>query len=366
MTTDRHTVTTTARTRPPRSAALDRRLATRGRRVLGDPGQGRRPPQPDLLRAQRAHRLLGLEPVVGAGALPRARATASTRRRSSCSPPCRPWSARCCGSRTPSRSAGSAAATGRSSPPCCCWSRPILIAIFLEPGVSFNTLLVVSLFAGCRRRQLRLLDDQHQRLLPGPAEGLGAGHQRRRRQPRRARGPAGRAARAGHARDAAPAGHGRDLHPADHPGRRRRGPVHGQPDPEQQRQGGHPRGHAGTRETWIMALLYIGTFGSFIGFGFAFGQVLLVQFPDAVPHPGQGGRADLPRPAARLADPAVRRRAGRPVQGVGGHLLQLHRHGAGAVHRAGRLPAELAAAVHLSASCCCSSSAASATGRPTR
>jgi NNP family nitrate/nitrite transporter-like MFS transporter len=28
-----------------------------------------------------------------------------------------------------------------------------------------------------------------------------------------------------------------------------------------------------------MSLLYIGTFGSFIGFGFAFGQVLLVQFP---------------------------------------------------------------------------------------
>jgi NNP family nitrate/nitrite transporter-like MFS transporter len=32
--------------------------------------------------------------------------------------------------------------------------------------------------------------------------------------------------------------------------------------------------------TWIMSLLYIGTFGSFIGFGFAFGQVLQVQFGD--------------------------------------------------------------------------------------
>jgi MFS transporter, NNP family, nitrate/nitrite transporter len=30
--------------------------------------------------------------------------------------------------------------------------------------------------------------------------------------------------------------------------------------------------------TWIMSTLYIGTFGSFIGFGFAFGQVLQVQF----------------------------------------------------------------------------------------
>jgi MFS transporter, NNP family, nitrate/nitrite transporter len=31
-------------------------------------------------------------------------------------------------------------------------------------------------------------------------------------------------------------------------------------------------------DTWIVSLLYIGTFGSFIGFGFAFGQVLQVQF----------------------------------------------------------------------------------------
>ena len=34
-----------------------------------------------------------------------------------------------------------------------------------------------------------------------------------------------------------------------------------------------------------MSLLYIGTFGSFIGFSFAFGQVLLVQFPDQFPTP---------------------------------------------------------------------------------
>jgi NNP family nitrate/nitrite transporter-like MFS transporter len=31
---------------------------------------------------------------------------------------------------------------------------------------------------------------------------------------------------------------------------------------------------------WVMSFLYIGTFGSFIGFSFAFGQVLLIQFPD--------------------------------------------------------------------------------------
>jgi MFS transporter, NNP family, nitrate/nitrite transporter len=38
-------------------------------------------------------------------------------------------------------------------------------------------------------------------------------------------------------------------------------------------------------QTWIMSLLYIGTFGSFIGFGFAFGQVLLVRFPEQFPQP---------------------------------------------------------------------------------
>jgi MFS transporter, NNP family, nitrate/nitrite transporter len=39
------------------------------------------------------------------------------------------------------------------------------------------------------------------------------------------------------------------------------------------------------RHTWIMSFLYIGTFGSFIGFSFAFGQVLLVQFPESFPKP---------------------------------------------------------------------------------
>ncbi|MER5498125.1 nitrate/nitrite transporter [Streptomyces sp. NPDC002561] len=34
----------------------------------------------------------------------------------------------------------------------------------------------------------------------------------------------------------------------------------------------------GDTHSWVMSLLYIGTFGSFIGFGFAFGQVLQVQF----------------------------------------------------------------------------------------
>ena len=39
------------------------------------------------------------------------------------------------------------------------------------------------------------------------------------------------------------------------------------------------------KESWVLAVLYIGTFGSFIGFSFAFGQVLLVQFPKEFPNP---------------------------------------------------------------------------------
>jgi NNP family nitrate/nitrite transporter-like MFS transporter len=41
----------------------------------------------------------------------------------------------------------------------------------------------------------------------------------------------------------------------------------------------------GHRHTWIVSLLYIGTFGSFIGFSFAFGQVLLVQFKESFATP---------------------------------------------------------------------------------
>ena len=39
------------------------------------------------------------------------------------------------------------------------------------------------------------------------------------------------------------------------------------------------------RHAWIISFLYIGTFGSFIGFGFAFGQVLQVQFGETFDTP---------------------------------------------------------------------------------
>ena len=41
------------------------------------------------------------------------------------------------------------------------------------------------------------------------------------------------------------------------------------------------------RDSWLIALLYIGTFGSFIGFSFAFGQVLQIGFLANVSHGGK-------------------------------------------------------------------------------
>lgn len=51
------------------------------------------------------------------------------------------------------------------------------------------------------------------------------------------------------------------------------------------------------RDSWLIALLYIGTFGSFIGFGFAFGQVLQINFIAAL---ADGGRV-TPAMAAQAA-----------------------------------------------------------------
>ncbi|WP_373182437.1 MFS transporter [Mycobacterium marinum] len=41
---------------------------------------------------------------------------------------------------------------------------------------------------------------------------------------------------------------------------------------------GHLRAILTQRDTWVLALLYLGTFGSWIGFSFAFGQVLQINF----------------------------------------------------------------------------------------
>ncbi|HLV71604.1 NNP family nitrate/nitrite transporter-like MFS transporter [Actinomadura hallensis] len=57
--------------------------------------------------------------------------------------------------------------------------------------------------------------------------------------------------------------------------------------------------------TWIMSVLYIGTFGSFIGFGFAFGQVLQVQFVSDFGTPAEAAGLTFLGPAlGSLARPA--------------------------------------------------------------
>ena len=65
---------------------------------------------------------------------------------------------------------------------------------------------------------------------------------------------------------------------------------------------------------WIMALLYIGTFGSFIGFAGVFPKLIKDYFP-AFSSIGVGTvapLAGLPRPAGGFAGPPLRRTHGRP------------------------------------------------------
>ncbi len=61
--------------------------------------------------------------------------------------------------------------------------------------------------------------------------------------------------------------------------------------------------------TWIISLLYIGTFGSFIGFSFAFGQVLQVQFADIFSSPVKAAYLTFIGPLI-----------GSLIRPVGGHL----------------------------------------------
>ena len=170
-----------------REGALDQRLAPRGRDVLGAGRPRGGPAQPDLVDLRRAPRLLGLadlERQLRRSCSPRA----SSSRRSSCSSwwRCPTWSARCSGCPTRSRCRSSAAATGPWSVPPCCWSRRSLFAYAVQqPGHAVLGLLPDRRDRRLRRRQLRLLDGEHQLLLPGRQEGHRARPERRRRQPRR-------------------------------------------------------------------------------------------------------------------------------------------------------------------------------------
>jgi MFS transporter, NNP family, nitrate/nitrite transporter len=89
--------------------------------------------------------------------------------------------------------------------------------------------------------------------------------------------------------------------------------------------------------TWIMSFLYIGTFGSFIGFGFAFGQVLQNQF-----------RADFATPLAAASLTWLGPLLGSLIRPLGGSLAD--RFGGARITFWNFLAMALGAAVVLTAS----------------
>ena len=123
-----------------------------------------------------------------------------------------------------------------------------------------------------------------------------------------------------------------------------------------------------TREphTWIMSLLYIGTFGSFIGFGFAFGQVLQVQFHEQFATPVKAAYLTFLGP---LLGSLIRPVGGALADRLGGArvtFVELRRDGGRRRGRAARRAGRSRCRCSSSASCRSSCSAASATARRTR
>jgi NNP family nitrate/nitrite transporter-like MFS transporter len=73
-------------------------------------------------------------------------------------------------------------------------------------------------------------------------------------------------------------------------------------------------------DAWLVSLLYIGTFGSFIGFGFAFGQVLQVQFKDTFDTPIKAAYLTFLGP---LLGSLIRPIGGRLADRYGGSLVTM-------------------------------------------
>ena len=206
--------------------------------------------------------------------------------------------------------------------------------VVMEPGTSYTTFLLVAALAGVGGGNFASSMTNINSFYPAAEEGLGARAERGRRQHRRA----GRSSCVGLlVIGTAGAAHPRivlgRLHPADRGRGGARGAVHGQPGAGDERHRRGQGGRAGRRTPGSCRCLYIGTFGSFIGYSFAFGLVLQNQF---APHAAAGRVAHLHRPAARLADPAGRRAAGRPVRRRPDHAVELRRRWA-VGHRRGRL-----------------------------
>ena len=75
------------------------------------------------------------------------------------------------------------------------------------------------------------------------------------------------------------------------------------------------------KHTWIMAFIYVGTFGSFIGYSAAFPLLIKTQFPAVtIAH-------RVPRAAGGLAVASVRRLAGRQGRRRDRDVLEFHRDG---------------------------------------
>jgi hypothetical protein len=77
------------------------------------------------------------------------------------------------------------------------------------------------------------------------------------------------------------------------------------------------------KHTWIMSWIYIGTFGSFIGYSAAFSA------PDQDSVPGNHCRRRLPRAAGRISRAPTRRIARRQDRRRKGHVLEFRRDGHG-------------------------------------
>ena len=211
-----------------------------GPRRRGSVGGGREehcPPQPRRLHPRRAHRVLGVVGVVGDGAvhahggLPhRCRRKVLPRRRThtgrSSSTPAVHLRHRHI--RWPQLDHHQRTGPGGADDP-----DPVL---HLEARDLLHHVHDRRRIRRTRRRELRLLDDQHQRVLPATPQGLGPGFERGRREHRRPGHPVDRPARYRHLGQPQPADRLRGVPGAHRHRRRHRGPLHGQPHrPEDRR-----------------------------------------------------------------------------------------------------------------------------------
>ena len=168
---------------------------------------------------------------------------------------------------------------------------------------------------------------------PQKREGLGARPQRRRRQPRGIRRPVRRADRRSRSAPAATLNlplAGWIWVPLILLAMFGAARVHGQPLVSAKADFAGSAAALREPHLWILSLLYIGTFGSFIGFASVFPKLIADQFPEfSASRVGGGIRlARLPRRPRRLARPPVRRPARRPLRRRARHDGRLRGDGA--------------------------------------